>query len=212
MKLKTKEELANLIPPTTGQKRKINNFAILTPALAECIQNTDMSPTAVLLALVDQIKAIAPNSTTVANSSSSSSPSVTDVLLKTMGAPYEEILWFFWASHHYTNVLTFPKTGNLQDEETIQWQKEVTTKNISNPTADLTKTLPHHNSFNQNGAITTMTKLSECMVKHQEAALKNQEEKKDTRQKAWHKHPEIQKNIILLGGVDDQGSIPDHPY
>ena len=70
---------------------------------------------------------------------------------------------------------------------------------------------PSQNSLSQDGAITAMTKLSECMVKHQEAVLKHQEEKKDTRQKAWTKLPAIQKNIILLGGVDDQGSVPDHP-
>lgn len=72
-------------------------------------------------------------------------------------------------------------------------------------TIDLTSNPNNQGALNQDGAITAMTKLSECMVKHQEAVLRNQEEKKDTRLKAWHKLPEIQKNIILLGGVDDQG-------
>ena len=139
MKLKTKEELVNLIPPTTGQKRKINNFAILTLSLAESIQKTDMSPSAVLLALVEQIKVIAPNSTTVTNSSSSSSPSVTDALLKTMGTPYEDILRFVWASHHYPDEVTSPKTGNLQDDETLKWHQEITKKTIPNTTVDLTR-------------------------------------------------------------------------
>ena len=61
------------------------------------------------------------------------------------------------------------------------------------------------------GAMTAMTKLSECMVRHQEAVTKVEEERKDTRLKAWLKLPTIQKNVILLAGVDEQGLIPTEP-
>ena len=104
--------------------------------------------------------------------------------------------------------------GNLLDAETIQWEQEVAKTVLPKQTPstiDLTSNPNNQGVLNQDGAITAMTKLSECMVKHQEAVLKNQEDKKDTRLKAWHKLPEIQKNIILLGGVDDQGPVPSQP-
>ena len=53
MKVTTTEEFKNQVPTTTGQKRKINNFAISTPALAECIQKTFMSPAAVFIAIME---------------------------------------------------------------------------------------------------------------------------------------------------------------
>ena len=61
------------------------------------------------------------------------------------------------------------------------------------------------------GAVTAMTKLSESMIKHQEAVIRSQEEKSDPKRKAWNKLPAIQQNIILLGGVDDAGTVPDSP-
>ena len=216
MKVTKTEEFENLVPTTTGQKRKINNFAILTPALAECVQKTDMSPAAVFIAIVEQIKAIAPNPTapTGAANTSSSTPATTDALLKTMGSPYEDVFRFIWAIHHHPTIVSSPKIGNLLDEDTIQWEKEVTKTVLpkqTSATIDLTKNPLTHGVLNQDGAITAITKLSESMVKHQEAVLKNQEDKKDTRIKAWNKLPEIQKNIILLGGVDDQGTVPSQP-
>ena len=56
-----------------------------------------------------------------------------------------------------------------------------------------------------------MTKLSESMIKHQEAVIRSQEEKSDPKLKAWNKLPAIQQNIILLGGVDDSGTVPNSP-
>ena len=54
--------------------------------------------------------------------------------------------------------------------------------------------------MSSDGAISAMTKLSESLVRNQEAALKASEEKVDNRLKAWEKLPKIQQDIILLGG------------
>ena len=51
-------------------------------------------------------------------------------------------------------------------------------------------------------AMTAMIKLSESMVRYQEATAKVQESKSDSRLKAWNKLPCIQQNIILLAGAD----------
>ena len=56
-----------------------------------------------------------------------------------------------------------------------------------------------------------MTKLSESIIKYQEAALKVQEEKSDARIKAWRKLPKIQQDVILLGGVDENRKVTDEP-
>ena len=56
-----------------------------------------------------------------------------------------------------------------------------------------------------------ITRLSDSMIKHQEAALKNQEEKSDSRVKAWRRLPKITQNIILLAGIDDNGEVPTTP-
>ena len=61
------------------------------------------------------------------------------------------------------------------------------------------------------GVATAMTKLAESIIVHQEASLKLKEEKTDQRTKAWSRLPMIQKNVILLGGVEEDGTIPGVP-
>ena len=60
-------------------------------------------------------------------------------------------------------------------------------------------------NVSSDGAISAMTKLSESLVRNQEAALKASEEKADNRLKAWKKLPKIQQDIILLGGLKNVG-------
>ena len=55
-------------------------------------------------------------------------------------------------------------------------------------------------SLSTNGANSAMAKLSESLVKNQEAAFKANKEKTDNTLKFWRKFPKIQQDIILLGG------------
>ena len=41
--------------------------------------------------------------------------------------------------------------------------------------------------------------------------IRTQEEKTDARIKAWRRLPKIQQNVILLGGVEENGTIPEEP-
>ena len=59
--------------------------------------------------------------------------------------------------------------------------------------------------------MTVLTKFSMSIVKQQEAAIKNQEEKANNRLKSWRRLPRIQKNVILLGGIDENGNLPTEP-
>ena len=61
------------------------------------------------------------------------------------------------------------------------------------------------------GDTTATTKLAENKVAHQEAALKQREEKSDTRMKAWNRLSQIKKKVILLTGVEEDGTIQQDP-
>lgn len=54
-----------------------------------------------------------------------------------------------------------------------------------------------------------MTELSEVMTTYQEALAKIQETKTDTRMNAWNKFPQVQRNIILLGGFEEDSTFDD---
>ena len=101
----------------------------------------------------------------------------------------------------------------LSDPETLAWERETKRQNLAPTpsTVDLTEEAPKGAPAFANGAVAAMTKLSESTIKHQEAALKVQEEKSDSRIKAWRKLPKIQQDIILLGGVDEDGKVPEEP-
>ena len=59
MKTTTKDKFRNLAAPTSGTKKKINCYAVLIPSLAEAIQGTEMTPSELHIALVDQIRVMA---------------------------------------------------------------------------------------------------------------------------------------------------------
>ena len=64
-------------------------------------------------------------------------------------------------------------------------------------------------SLSDHGASVALSKLADSICTYQQATIRNQAEKDDNRLKAWRRLPKIQQNIILLGGVDDQGAIPE---
>jgi len=102
----------------------------------------------------------------------------------------------------------------FQDDATIAWDEA--TKNEFIPTTKKTVTLDLTGTvkspvLSHDGAISAMTKLSACMIKHQEAELRFKEEKADSRLKSWKQLPGIQQNVLLLGGVEEDGTIPSEP-
>ena len=52
-----------------------------------------------------------------------------------------------------------------------------------------------------------VTKLANDMIKHHEVQLRSQEEKGDSRVKAWKKLPIMQRDVILLGGIEEDDII-----
>ena len=61
MKIESKEDLDEIKPPSTGAKKKVNAFAVLTPKLAEVFQSTDISTADILVAIVKMLKASGAN-------------------------------------------------------------------------------------------------------------------------------------------------------
>ena len=130
-----------------------------------------------------------------------------------MGTDFESTLQFIWASHYYEMDVSVPTTSALQDQATVDWEED--TRSLiqapeASPTVDLTAA-GSDNSAISAGALTAMTKLSKSMTKYQEAAAKLQNEKSDVSLKHWNKLPQIQKNIILLGGIDEHNDVPTDP-
>ena len=203
MKTTSPDEIGNLAGNEGRAKRKIKCYATLTPALAKVIEATDMSPTATYVATIAHIKAVAPPAPPDA------ADETADGLLERIGAPYEQLLLFLWMCVIKTADVKSPNMAALSDQESLEWEQqsrqecfpETQTSTITSPTV-----APQGNF--STGAITAMTKLSTCMIEQQKAVIKSQEDKSDSRLKAWKRLPKLQQNVILLGGIDDQLVVP----
>ena len=136
-----------------------------------------------------------------------------DEMLQRAGEPYDYVLYFLWACYHAEDKIYAPNLSILDAPETQNWEKstrdEIFPKKSTPQVVDLSTSSIHQGL--PSGTITAITKLSDTMIAHQEAALKNQEEKADSRLKAWRKVPKLQQNVILLGGVEENGVIPSTP-
>ena len=141
-----------------------------------------------------------------------------DHLLSSMSKPFGQVLLHLWASHHVSNVMPKAASSPLTDEETIAWEKS-TRINVT-PTEDQPRTLTEtqeneerasSNATLSDNASTAMTNLATSLTRYQEATIKAQEGKSDNRLKAWKRIPKIQQDIILFGGIDEQGDVPSEP-
>ena len=56
-----------------------------------------------------------------------------------------------------------------------------------------------------------MTKLADSIVETQEAALEATKSKDDPLMKAWKKLSKLSQNIIVMGGVEVDGTVPKEP-
>jgi hypothetical protein len=103
----------------------------------------------------------------------------------------------------------------IQDTASAAWDKTTLQEFCPQalPPSSTTPTQQTNNAPGQYpmGTMNAITRLSDSMIKHQEATLKNQEEKADSRVKAWRRLPKITQNIILLAEIDENSDIPDTP-
>ena len=67
---------------------------------------------------------------------------------------------------------------------------------------------PSRESGMTDGAITAMTELPTSMITYQAAAIKKQDEKNEFSLNVWRRLPKIQQQVILLGGVEEGGTVP----
>jgi len=216
MKISSKAEFENLKADGRATKRNFQSYAVLTPSLAKAVQETDMSYSAIFRAVVEQIKIGAtpvPPSTPPAQVDPAPAPETEDELLLRLALPFESVLYFLWGCHHLEKDIKVPVMMNLQDDDTLQWEKSTRDLELGTKKSPVTFDLAGSNQSSDlsAGAISAMTKLSASMIKHQEATLKSQEEKGDNRMKAWRRLPKIQQNVIVLAGVEDDGTVPTEP-
>ena len=139
MKIKSKEDLDSLTSPSSGTKKKVNSFAVLTPELAETCQGTNMDTSDIITAIVEQIKTSRikfageespvveiqsdeeeergqsdesdseEEPERVPKKKSAKAAQSADNILKVVSAPYEEVLRFLWASYHLQDTINPPK-------------------------------------------------------------------------------------------------------
>ena len=239
MKVSRESEVEDLKAPRSGQKRKTSNFALLTPALAEVGQRTNMKPSSLLVAFVEEIKAraTAPRAPSaqimeetgeqedVDDESSEEgregsgsdeegrTENEEDKFLEELGKPYESVLRFLWVLHHHPSDMQAPAAGILADPELVEWDIEV--EKLIRPAAPPASVAPQPQTIadlgNRLGATTAMTKLSEALTKYQEVAARAHEEKSDVKLKVWNRLPQIQQSIILFGGIDEDNEVPSTP-
>ena len=210
MKISSAAEFGNLKANTNENKKKFKSFCVLTPILAHTIQKTDMTYANIMVAVVEHLKLSIPQPT-AADAAAAPQETEDEILLK-MAEPYESILYFLWSCQHLEKEIKVPTMVALQDDDTLKWDETTRAQFITPPkptTIDLSSTMK--TSDLSSGAIAAMTKLSDSMIKHQEAAIKAQEEKSDSRIKAWRRLPQIQQNVILLAGVEEDGTVPKEP-
>jgi hypothetical protein len=206
LEVKTREELMALEPNTTASKKKARTFSVLTPTLTKNFVTTSMAPADLFLKVTEHIggSITVPTGTT---------PTSEADLLKQAGKPYEHILRTLWTAVHDPDLITAPTTAPLTDAGSMAWERtterECISANLTTATMNPNSSPPHHAV--DSGAITAMTKLSESIIKSQEAAAKNQLDRDDNRKKSWKKLPKIQQDILLLGGVEEDGHIPTVP-
>ena len=94
----------------------------------------------------------------------------------------------------------------LQNGEAISW--DLATHIEKSETVDLSK---EDKRYIPDGALTALSKLSDSIVAQQKVTLRNQEEKSDSRMKAWRCLPVIQQNVILFGGIDEDDQVSKEP-
>ena len=217
MKVASPAEFTALKANKHAAKKTFQCFAVLTPSLAQAIQHTDMTYAAIFMAIVKQIKIDAnpappPPDEETKEDEAAPEPETEDDLLLAMAAPYDSLLYFLWACLNLKKETKAPNMVTLQDDVTIAWEETTRLQCLGNPKPpkeiDLTNT---DRSDISAGAISAMTKLSASMIKHQEFALKSQEDKSDSRMKAWRRLPKIQQNVIVLAGVEEDGTVPKEP-
>ena len=67
MKVKSEKDSTDLVAPTSRPKKKVHCYVVLAPSLAEAIQPTNLTPTAICLSLIEQIKVLGPSSPTASS-------------------------------------------------------------------------------------------------------------------------------------------------
>ena len=109
--------------------------------------------------------------------------------------------------------------GTVQDKSTEDWVWAAKIVELWRPENAVLGTfgfpqgyppLPHTGDVNR-GAIDAMTKLADSIVETQEAALEATKSKDDPLMKAWKKLSKLSQNIIVMGGVEVDGTVPKEP-
>ena len=133
-----------------------------------------MTPAALFIATVQHINVLTPAPATAVDKQAPDEAEDTDTILKRIEAPYTDLLRFLWGIHHYEVAITTLTIGNLQDNDTVAWAASVQVimaPKIAEKVVTMDLTMEDRNGMSD-GTMTAMTKLSESIIRYQEAAAK----------------------------------------
>jgi hypothetical protein len=228
-----------LKPTATMTKSKIRTFGLLTPSLADAISHTDMSLPEVYVSIVKKIiaemipqtKNVSMEATvevegdqpeeaeTTSETGEDNELETEEEILIRLGTPYEQLLLTLWAMHHHEKEMKSPSMDIVQDDTTEEWAERTKIAELGQQDTNMAPMpsypqgypFPPQGGDVNRGAIDAMTKLADSIVVTQEAALAASKSKDDPLLKAWKKLSRLSQNIIILGGVDVDGTIPKEP-
>ena len=183
MKASTVENFEAVISDETRANKKIPCYALLTPALAQAIQATDMTPVEIHKAVAQHLTKILvanpqpPAEEGQGDEGENNNAGDSDSILKELGKYYEHILLFLWACHHIPASVKYPALAVIQDKGSLAWEKSM-------HDACCPGTLPKgkvaidllaekSNTDYPIGTMNSITRLSDSMIKYQEVTLKN---------------------------------------
>ena len=213
------ERIKSLPPPTQTEATSSTTDQASTAASDADTSLTTISTSSTSLSTKSGASEIreCPRGRGRANQMRANKPKLSDAdkLYINMGTPYEAVLLFLWMCQHSLYRVPKPVVSQIQDEATLNWER--TSKQQVFPPQqqpiDINGTstpLPHVASvpLSDSGAAVALSKPSDSLNLYHQGAMKSQAEHDDSRLKSWQRLPKVQQNIILLGGVTDQGSIP----
>ena len=180
IKVTSIEQLENLTVAETKAKRKCKCFGLLSPKLAESVNEMDMKITSVFIKIVQKIKA------SIIPIAEGAAEETEEDILTRISAPYDNPLYFLWPSHKFPGDAILQPKAAIHDRVSLDWDKQTREACLRTPPqlkiVDLSDETPR-TSF-PDGAIAVMTSLSRSMIEAQKSTQNKQEEMNDSRFKS----------------------------
>ena len=142
LKVKAAAEFESLPAATTGNARKVNCYATLTPALAEAFQSSNMKTGDLFVKAVEMIKINVTVPPATPPGTDATPTETADQILTRIGTPYKPVLDVLWDVHHEPDKMSSPTMSSLQDADTIEWEASTALSTLPPPVTATANSTP----------------------------------------------------------------------